>query len=57
MAKRLFSLIMSVMLCSLSILAGVIEGVVTDAFNGEPLIGASVMYAEGKGTSTNMEGQ
>ena len=57
MAKRLFSLIMSVMLCSLSILAGVIEGVVTDAFNGEPLIGASVMYAEGKGTSTNMDGQ
>ena len=46
MAKRLFSLIMSVMLCSLSTLAGVIEGVVTDASNGEPLIEASVMYAE-----------
>lgn len=37
-------------------MAGVIEGVVTDSADGEPLIGASVIYAEGKGTSTNMDG-
>lgn len=54
--KRLFSVLLLVAASSLSALAGVIEGKVTDADNGEPLIGASIMYAEGKGTSTNMDG-
>jgi cephalosporin-C deacetylase-like acetyl esterase len=37
-------------------LAGVVEGKIRDAKTGEPLIGASVSYAEGKGTSTDIEG-
>jgi len=33
-----------------------LSGKVTDAINGEPLIGAAVMYAEGKGTVTDFDG-
>lgn len=36
--------------------AGVVEGKIKDAKTGEPLIGASVSYAEGKGTSTDIDG-
>ncbi len=36
--------------------AGIIEGLVTDAETDEPLVGASVTYAEGKGISTDIDG-
>lgn len=34
----------------------VLRGKVTDAINGEPLIGAAITYAEGKGTATDLDG-
>lgn len=36
--------------------AGILKGKVTDAETGEALPGASVTFAEGKGTSTDMDG-
>lgn len=33
-----------------------LSGTVTDAMNGEPLIGAAVTYSEGKGTVTDLDG-
>ena len=38
------------------ILAGIVEGNVKDARTGETLVGASVMLADGRGTSTNVDG-
>ena len=33
-----------------------LSGKISDAINGEPLIGATVTYAEGKGTATDLDG-
>lgn len=56
MVKRLFVLTASVFICYTTAVAGIVEGKVIDADTGEPLIGASVTYAEGKGISTNIDG-
>ena len=40
----------------LSAQTGTIKGTVTDAGSGEPLIGVNILYATGKGTVTDMEG-
>lgn len=56
MIKRVFILMVSVFIGITNVLAGIIEGKVTDAETGEPLLGASVTYAEGKGISTDIDG-
>ncbi len=56
MVKRLFVLLVSVLFHCTFALAGVVEGKVIDAETGEPLIGASVTYANGKGVSTDLDG-
>ena len=38
------------------VLAGIVEGIVRDAKTGEVLIGASIAWADGKGTSTDADG-
>lgn len=57
MAKRLLVLLLSVCICYTHILAGIVEGVVTETETGEPLIGASVNYENGEGVSTDGEGR
>lgn len=54
--KRLLLLLAMVMCNGICAVAGIVEGNVTDKETGEPLIGASVTYAEGKGVSTDMDG-
>lgn len=56
MVKRVFILVVSLFIGITQVLAGIIEGQVTDAETGEPLVGASVTYAEGKGISTDIDG-
>ena len=42
--------------CLPTVLAGIVEGIVRDAKTGEVLIGASIAWADGKGTSTDADG-
>jgi len=57
MLKRLFILtVMPIGFYSTAI-AGIVEGKVTDAETGDPLIGASITLAEGKGISTDVNGR
>ncbi len=56
MVKRLLVLWMTIVICRPMLWSGIVEGLVTDASNGDPLIGASIMYADGKGTSTDIDG-
>ena len=56
MVKRLFCSFMIVFTSLSHIVAGIVEGNVKDARTGETLVGASVMLADGRGTSTNVDG-
>ena len=42
--------------CLPMVLAGIVEGIVRDAKTSEVLIGASIAWADGKGTSTDADG-
>ena len=55
MMKKLTVLLL-LFTCLQEIMAGDVKGRVTDKETGEALIGASVMYGEGKGTTTDTEG-
>ena len=58
MMKKVLLLIFSVMTAHACALALTIEGTVTDAADGEPLIGATIMVKEspGKGVATDLDG-
>ncbi|MDY5087057.1 MAG: TonB-dependent receptor [Alloprevotella sp.] len=40
-----------------ALVAGIVNGLVTDAATGEPLIGATITYANVRGTNTDVEGR
>lgn len=56
MKKKICVLVIGISTCLSSAFAGVVEGQVRDAELGESLIGASVTFAKGKGTTTNLDG-
>ncbi len=56
--KSIVSVAFNFLLCTLSFAQqGLVTGTVMDQLTGEHLIGASVIYAPGKGTITNLEGK
>ena len=54
--RRLFYSGILAFTCLPTVLAGIVEGIVRDAKTGEVLIGASIAWADGKGTSTDADG-
>lgn len=56
MVKRVLFLMVSLLIGITHVRADIIEGLVTDAETDEPLVGASVTYADGKGISTDIDG-
>ncbi|MDO4462452.1 MAG: TonB-dependent receptor [Bacteroidia bacterium] len=56
MTRRLLVLFIVTITYLGSVYAGVVKGKVTDSETGEALIGAAITYAEGKGTSTDFDG-
>ena len=57
MTKKLTTILFLILAGVQMALAGVVKGIVTDAATGEPLIGATVTYANGRGTNTDVEGR
>lgn len=56
MKARLLILTVALLMSIPTAVAGVVEGTITDTATGEPLIGATVTYAAGKGTVTDVDG-
>ncbi|MCI6252197.1 MAG: TonB-dependent receptor [Bacteroidales bacterium] len=57
MTKKLTTILFLILAGVQMALAGIVKGIVTDAATGEPLIGATVTYANGRGTNTDVEGR
>ena len=57
MMKKLTTILFLILAGVQMALAGVVKGIVTDAATGEPLIGATITYANGRGTTTDIEGR
>lgn len=57
MLKKLTTILFLILAGVQMALAGIVKGIVTDAATGEPLIGATVTYANGRGTNTDVEGR
>lgn len=57
MLKKLTTILFLILAGVQMALAGVVKGIVTDAATGEPLIGATVTYTNGRGTTTDIEGR
>ena len=57
MMKKLTTILFLILAGVQMALAGIVKGIVTDAATGEPLIGATVTYANGRGTTTDIEGR
>lgn len=56
--KYFYGILLGLLLpCSLFAQTHTIKGTVRDAVTGETLIGASVVYAQGKGVTTDLDGQ
>ena len=57
MLKKLTTLLFLLLTGVQALVAGIVNGLVTDASTGEPLIGATITYANGRGTTTDIEGR
>ena len=56
--KKLIGFLAGILICtSLFAQEGTIDGVITDKTTGETLIGATVLYAPGKGVTTDIDGK
>lgn len=54
--KNVYAFFLSILFSSLAFSQGEVKGTIKDASTGETIIGASILYAEGKGVVTDIDG-